>query len=130
MQVIAAREKDQRPAARLEVRACAGCDDEGAAHLKPGLELHVGYRRPGLRMRPVGGRGTRKLQDIFVDARVPREDRDAWPLVFVGESLVFVPGIAVAEDMAARKGEPSLHVTITGIPAKVESLNSLPGDPT
>jgi len=130
MQVIAAREKDQRPAARLEVRACAGCDDESAAHLKPGLELHVGYRRPGLRMRPVGGRGTRKLQDIFVDARVPREDRDAWPLVFVGESLVFVPGIAVAEDMAARKGEPSLHVTTSGIPAKVESLNSLPGDPT
>ena len=130
MQVIAAREKDHRPTARLEARACAGCDDESAAHLKPGLELHVGYRRPGLRMRPVGGRGTRKLQDIFVDARVPREDRDRWPLVFAGESLAFVPGIAVAENMAARKGEPSLHVTIGGIPAKVESLNSLPGDPT
>jgi tRNA(Ile)-lysidine synthase len=130
MQVIATREKDQRPAARLEVRACAGCDNESAAHLKPGLDLRVGYRRPGLRMRPIGGRGTRKLQDIFVDARVPREDRDGWPLVFVGESLAFVPGIAVAEEMAARKGEPSLHVTISGIPAKVESLNSLPGVPT
>ena len=130
MQVIAAREKDQRTSARLEVRACAGCDDESAAHLKPGLELHIGFRRPGLRMRPVGGRGTRKLQDIFVDARVPREDRDGWPLVFAGESLAFVPGIAVAEDMAATKGEPSLHVTIGGIPAKVESLNSLPGEPT
>jgi tRNA(Ile)-lysidine synthetase-like protein len=130
MQVIAAREKDQRTSARLEVRECAGCHDESAAHLKPGLELHVGFRRPGLRMRPVGGRGTRKLQDIFVDARVPREDRDGWPLVFAGESLAFVPGIAVAEDMAATKGEPSLHVTIGGIPAKVESLNSLPGEPT
>jgi len=81
-------------------------------------------------MRPLGGRGTRKLQDIFVDARVPREDRDWWPLVFAGESLAVVPGIAVSADMATRPGEHSLHVTISGIPAKVESLNSLPGEPT
>jgi hypothetical protein len=32
--------------------------------------------------------------------------------------------------MVARPGEPSLHVTVSGIPAKVESLNSLPGVPT
>jgi tRNA(Ile)-lysidine synthetase-like protein len=81
-------------------------------------------------MRPLGGRGTRKLQDIFVDARVPREDRDWWPLVFAGEALAVVPGIAVSADMATRPGEHSLHVTISGIPAKVESLNSLPGEPT
>jgi hypothetical protein len=41
-----------------------------------------------------------------------------------------VPGIAVSEEMVARAGEPSLHVTVSGIPAKVESLNSLPGVPT
>src|SRR5207245_2159021 len=101
-----------------------------AAHLKPGLALHLGYRTPGLRMRPLGGRGTRKLQDIFVDARVPREDRDVWPLVFAGDALAIVPGIAVSADMATPAGEPSLHVTVRGIPAKVESLNSLPGEPT
>jgi tRNA(Ile)-lysidine synthetase-like protein len=126
---IFAPESHRLMAPKLEVLACAGCDDAAAAHLKPGLVLRIGYRTPGLTMRPVGGRGTRKLQDIFVDARVPREDRDAWPLVFAGESLVVVPGIAVSSDMASRPGEPALHVTVTGIPAKVESPNSLPGVP-
>jgi tRNA(Ile)-lysidine synthetase-like protein len=126
MQMVA-RNRDQRPAPRLEVSACAGCGDVAAAHLKPGLDLRLGYRTPGLTMKPAGGRGTRKLQDIFVDARVPREDRDLWPLVFAGEALAVVPGVAVAADLSARAGEPSLHVTVSGIPAKVESLNSLPG---
>ncbi len=122
-----------RPAPQLEVSTCAGCGDAQAAHLKPELELHIGYRRPGLRMRPLGGRGTRKLQDIFVDAHVPREDRDSWPLVFAGDALAVVPGIAVSADMASGRGEPALHVTVSGIPgvpAKLESLNSLPGVPT
>jgi tRNA(Ile)-lysidine synthase len=129
MQVVP-REHTQTHAPRLDVFTCNGCGDGTATHLKPGLHLRLGYRRPGLTMRPLGGRGTRKLQDIFTDARVPREDRDAWPLVFAGDSLAFVPGIAVSEEMAARSGEPSLHVTVSGIPAKVESLNSLPGVPT
>ena len=129
MQVVP-REKEQTPAPRLDVFTCNGCGDAGAAHLRPELELHLGHRRPGLTMRPLGGRGTRKLQDIFVDARVPREDRDAWPLVFAGDSLAVVPGIAVSEEMAARAGELALHVTVSGIPAKVESRNSLPGVPT
>jgi tRNA(Ile)-lysidine synthetase-like protein len=129
MQFVASN-ADRRPAPRLEVFACDGCGDATAAHLRPDLELHLGYRTPGLRMRPLKGRGTRKLQDIFIDARVPREDRDGWPLVFAGDSLAVVPGIAVSKDMATRPGEPSLHVTVSGIPAKVESLNSLPGDPS
>jgi len=129
MQMIA---RDSRPRAtpRLNVSTCAGCDDVSAAHLTPDLELSLGYRKPGLTMRPIGGRGTRKLQDMFVDARVPREDRDAWPLVFAGDSLAVVPGIAVSADLASLRGEPSLHVTVSGIPAKVESRNSLPGVPT
>jgi tRNA(Ile)-lysidine synthase len=129
MQIVAPN-ADHRPASRLEVSACDGCGDNTAAHLRPDLQLHLGYRTPGLTMRPLGGRGTRKLQDIFVDARVPREDRDAWPLVFAGDSLAVVPGIAVSAEMATRAGEPSLHVTVWGIPAKVESLNSLPGEPS
>lgn len=101
---------------KLMVRPCGGCDDPEAAHLRLGLTLRLGHREPGLRMRPAGGRGTRKLQDIFVDARVPREERDAWPLVFAGDRLAWVPGVGVEADLASRPGEAALHVTVLQIP--------------
>jgi tRNA(Ile)-lysidine synthase len=38
----------------------------------------------------------KKVQDIFVDAKVPRSEREAWPLVVRGDEVVAVPGIATA----------------------------------
>jgi tRNA(Ile)-lysidine synthase len=72
-------------------------------------------------MRPAGGRGTRKLQDIFVDARVPREDRDGWPLVFAGDRLAWVPGVAVDADLAAAPGEDAMHVAIRPMPVALNA---------
>jgi tRNA(Ile)-lysidine synthetase-like protein len=102
----------------LKITRCDGCGDAEAVHLRDGLDLRVGFRAPGLRMRPFGGRGTRKLQDMFVDARVPREDRDAWPLVFAGDRLAWVPGIAIDADHASAPGEPALHVGIDPMPVR------------
>ena len=107
---------------RLQVESCPGCSRPDAAHLRDGLDLRIGFRRPGLRMRPAGGAGTRKLQDIFVDAKVPREERDAWPLVFAGERLAWVPGIAVDSELQSPPGESSLHVTVNRILAAGRTL--------
>jgi tRNA(Ile)-lysidine synthase len=98
----------------LEVRLCGGCGDGDAVHLRPGTALSVGFRRPGLRMRPVGAPGTRKLQDILTDAGIPRHLRDHLPLVFADGRLAWVPGIAVDVDAAAPAGAPSWHVSICG----------------
>jgi tRNA(Ile)-lysidine synthetase-like protein len=38
----------------------------------------------------------RKVQDVFVDAKVPRSEREAWPLVVRGDEVVAVPGLAEA----------------------------------
>jgi tRNA(Ile)-lysidine synthetase-like protein len=38
----------------------------------------------------------RKIQDLFVDAKVPRSEREAWPLVVRGDEVVAVPGLAEA----------------------------------
>jgi tRNA(Ile)-lysidine synthase len=40
--------------------------------------------------------GKRKIQDVFVDAKVPRSEREAWPLVVRGDEVVAVPGLAEA----------------------------------
>src|SRR5438034_148277 len=131
MQVVPSRHRSEAPP-RLDVVTCPGCDDRGAVHLREGSQLRVGYRQPGLRLRPLGGRGTRKLQDVFVDARVPREDRDAWPLVFAGERLAWVPGITVDAELVSPPGEPGRHVALTPMPAlparKVVRLETPRGD--
>jgi tRNA(Ile)-lysidine synthetase-like protein len=103
-------------APRIDVRPCAGCADPAAAHLRPGQSLTVGFRRPGLRMRPLGAPGSRKLQDILTDARVPRHLRDRLPLVFAGGRLAWVPGIAVDVDATAPAGTLAWHVTLEGQP--------------
>src|SRR6266851_2852899 len=51
--------------------------------------LKVRGWKPGDRL---AGR-TRKIQDVFVDAKIPRSDREAWPLVVRGDEVVAVPGI-------------------------------------
>jgi tRNA(Ile)-lysidine synthetase-like protein len=125
------------PSPRLHVVDCPGCDDRQAAHLNAGLTLRLGFRTPGLTMRPRGGRGRRKLQDIFVDARVPREERASWPLVFAGDRLAWVPGVAVDADLSSPAGTVGQHVSVMpsvsfGNPkiAVLESPNSPPGEPT
>jgi hypoxanthine phosphoribosyltransferase len=77
--------------------------------------LIVRRRHPGDRMRPEGGRGTRRLQDIMVDARVPRALRDTWPIVASGERIIWLPGIGVAQGMSAAIGQPALHLWIEGL---------------
>ncbi len=55
-------------------------------------DLAVRARRPGDHL---AGR-RKKVQDLLVDAKVPRADRADWPVVVRGDEVVAVPGIAVA----------------------------------
>jgi tRNA(Ile)-lysidine synthase len=64
----------------------------------PGLKVR-GWR-PGDRL---AGR-SRKIQDVFVDAKVPRSEREAWPLVVRGDEVVAVPGIVEHEGVEAVRG--------------------------
>jgi tRNA(Ile)-lysidine synthase len=63
----------------------------------PGLYVRgwrAGDRLAGRRM---------KVQDVFVDAKVPRSEREAWPLVVHGDEVVAVPGIVEAPGITARR---------------------------
>jgi tRNA(Ile)-lysidine synthase len=61
----------------------------------PGLIVR-GWR-PGDRL---AGR-SKKIQDVFVDAKIPRSDREGWPLVVRGNEVVAVPGVVEADGIEA-----------------------------
>lgn len=69
-----------------------------------GQVVRIRRRRPGDRIQPSGMTGTKKLQDLFVDARVPRPERDAVP-IFEGKSgIVWVGGLRTAAWAQPRAG--------------------------
>ncbi|MBD0330533.1 MAG: tRNA lysidine(34) synthetase TilS [Thermoleophilia bacterium] len=49
----------------------------------------------------------KKLQDVFVDAKIPRSERHSWPLVVRGDEVVAVPGLVDAPGVRARREEGS-----------------------
>jgi tRNA(Ile)-lysidine synthase len=61
--------------------------------------LKVRSWRPGDRL---AGR-RKKVQDVFVDAKIPRTEREAWPLVVRGREVVAVPGLIEAPGVKAER---------------------------
>jgi tRNA(Ile)-lysidine synthase len=55
--------------------------------------LTVRGRRRGDRFQPFGATGERRLKTLFIDAKVPRWERDHWPLVEAGGAIVWVTGL-------------------------------------
>jgi tRNA(Ile)-lysidine synthase len=67
-----------------------------------GCPLQVRVRQPGDRFYPLGSLGSKKLQDFFVDTRIPRGERPYVPLVVSNREIVWVVGYRIAEPCKLR----------------------------
>lgn len=75
------------------------------------LPLTVRSRRPGDRLRPLGGPGERKLQDLLVDRKIPLADRDFLPIVVDGEGrIVWVAGVTLADQVRVTAPEDGMVI--------------------
>jgi tRNA(Ile)-lysidine synthase len=66
--------------------------------------------RHGDRMRPAGLDGTKTLQDLFTDNKVPREERGRIPVVESGGEIVWVAGLAIGEGFRAAPNDSEVLV--------------------
>ena len=66
--------------------------------------------RHGDRMRPAGLDGSKTLQDVFTDNKVPREERERIPVVECGGEIVWVAGLAIADGFRAAPYESEVVV--------------------
>lgn len=76
-----------------------------------GPRLWVRQWTPGDRFRPLGS-GQKKLQDFFVDEKVPRSERSKVPVVHNGTEIVWVGGMRIAEGY---KVSPSTQKFLSGL---------------
>jgi tRNA(Ile)-lysidine synthetase-like protein len=71
-------------------------------------EWRIASELPGLKVRTwragdrLAGRA-KKIQDVFVDAKIPRSARETWPLVVRGDEVVAVPGIVEAQGVRVER---------------------------
>lgn len=55
--------------------------------------LTVRNRRNGDRIYIKNINGSKKLKDIFIDRKIPKDHRNIWPVVLLGEEIIWLTGI-------------------------------------
>lgn len=79
--------------------------------------LLVRTRLPGDRFVPLGMKGTKTLQDLLVDAKVPRGARDRVPVLADAEGVVWVVGVREGARCRLRKStRRCLRVVVRDMP--------------
>ncbi|MFI5123026.1 MAG: tRNA lysidine(34) synthetase TilS [Vicinamibacteria bacterium] len=72
--------------------------------------IEVRTWREGDRIRPLGMKGTKTLQDLFTDGGVPRSLRRSLPVVTVNGEVAWVAGVAVSEHFRLDPGAEQVAV--------------------
>lgn len=54
-------------------------------------------------MKPLGIKGTKKLKDIFINLKVPREERDVIPLICFDDEIAWIVGIRFLKVLKLQK---------------------------
>jgi tRNA(Ile)-lysidine synthase len=74
--------------------------------------LQVRHFKPGDRFHPSGMTGTKKLQDLFVDIKLTKEERRKTLLLVKGDEVLWVAGLRRSEGRRPEPGEPVLQVIL------------------
>ncbi len=69
-----------------------------------GKDLVVRSRSAGDRFSPLGLKGSKKLQDFFVDEKVPQEEREMVPIVESGGKIIWVGGLRIDDSARVKDG--------------------------
>lgn len=98
------------PATRYSVYIDGGC---------VGDTLLVRTRRPGDRLQPLGMAHEKKVQDVLVDKRIARAERDHLPLFFADEHCVWLGGICIDDRCRLTSSTQQIvHLSISPSPVE------------
>jgi len=60
--------------------------------------ISIRNRRDGDRIIPLGMNGSKKIKDIFIDMKIPKEERDNIPILCFDEKIAWIIGIRTSEE--------------------------------
>jgi tRNA(Ile)-lysidine synthetase-like protein len=67
---------------------------------------------PGDKLRPLAGTGRRLVVRCFQDARVPRRNREDWPVIAARDVVVWIPGVCRSDALLPPAGTEALRVDV------------------
>lgn len=70
------------------------------------------------RLRPLGLKGSKKVQDIFTDQKVPRHLRSNWPIFSVDGEVVWIPGVVRTEAARIQRTKTAEWVIVAHLPQR------------
>lgn len=60
-------------------------------------EIVIRYRKDGDKIVPLGMNGSKKLKDIFIDLKIPREDRNSIPVLCFDDKISWIVGYKTSQ---------------------------------
>ena len=61
-------------------------------------DLIVRTRKPGDKIKPLGLGGTKKLKDIFIDKKIPRDAREKIPIIADNSKIIWIAGHEISDE--------------------------------
>lgn len=67
-----------------------------------GKDIILRFRKNGDRLRPLGMEGTKKLKDIFIDLKIPKEERSRIPLICFNDYIAWIVGYKLSDNFKVK----------------------------
>lgn len=71
-------------------------------------EIKLRYRKNGDKFVPFGMSGSKKLKDLFIDLKIPKDKRDDIPLILFGEEIAWIVGYRISDKFKVDKNTKNI----------------------
>ena len=77
-------------------------------------QCELRYGKPGDKIHPLGGPGTKSMQDYWVDKKIDQPFRKYMPLLCIGSQVIWAIGAGAGEEARVRPGDDAVLLRYEG----------------
>lgn len=80
--------------------------------LSKGDKIKIRYKKDGDRIIPTGMKGEKKVKEILINEKIPKERRDKLPLILYNDEIVWIGSVRGSEKYCQKDSNKSIKFTI------------------
>ena len=87
-------------------------NNEFLTNLSKGDKIILRNRKEGDKIKPLGMGSYKKVKDIFINEKIPKEKRDEIPLLIKNDEIIWIAGIKKSEVFQGEKNKKGIKLII------------------